>query len=192
MQVKMSRNREKSVIGSIMSWILYILVVVVLSLLCVTFVAQRTKVIGQSMYPSLNDADQLIVDKISYRFSEPERFDVVVFPYRYEQNKRYIKRIIGLPGETVQIIDGEVYIDGEKLKDPFGEQIGLMDDAGMAAEPLTLSDDEYFVLGDNRNNSKDSRFSDVGPIHKDELIGKAWLQIYPFSEFGFVSHGEEQ
>ena len=178
--------------GSILSWVLYIVVVIIISLLCVTFIAQRTKVIGQSMYPTLNDGDQLIVDKISYRFKDPKRFDVVVFPYRYEHNKRYIKRIIGLPGETVQIIDGEVYIDGELLRDPFGEQIGLMEDAGIAAEPVTLAADEYFCLGDNRNNSKDSRFSDVGVIHKDELIGRAWLQIYPFSDFGCVDHGEDQ
>ena len=188
----MSKEKEKSVLGSIMSWVLYIVIVVVLSLLCVTFVGQRTKVIGQSMYPSLHDGDQLIVDKISYRFREPKRFDVVVFPYQYEQNKRFIKRIIGLPGETVQIVDGEMYINGSKLEDPYGEQVGLMEDAGIAADPITLSDDEYFVLGDNRNNSKDSRFSDVGPLHRDELIGRAWLQIYPFSDFGFVSHGADQ
>ena len=188
----MSEQKQKSTAASILSWILYLLIVVILSFLCVTFVAQRTKVIGQSMYPFLNDGDQLIVDKISYRLRDPKRFDVVVFPYRYEQNKNYIKRIIGLPGETIQIIGGEVYINGDKLHDPYGEQIGLMDYAGTAEEPYTLADDEYFVLGDNRNNSKDSRFGDVGPILKDELIGRAWLQIYPFSDFGFVNHGEKE
>ena len=186
----MSQEQETSTAKNILSWILYIAAVIVLSFLCVTFVGQRTKVIGQSMYPSLHDGDQLIVDKISYRFRAPRRFDVVVFPYRYEDNKRYIKRIIGLPGETVQIIDGEVYIEGEKLKDPYGETAGLMEDCGIAEEPLTLAEDEYFVLGDNRNNSKDSRFSDVGPIHRDELIGRAWLQLYPFDHFGFVGHGD--
>ena len=186
----MSKKNNKSVARNVISWVLYIALVIVLSFLCVTFVGQRTKVIGQSMYPTLNNGDQLIVDKISYRFNEPERFDVVVFPYRYETNKRFIKRIIGLPGETVQIIDGEVYINDEKLKDPFGEAVGVMNEAGIAADPLTLGEDEYFCLGDNRNNSKDSRFSDVGPINREELIGRAWLQIYPLSDFGFVSHGK--
>ena len=179
----MSKHEEKSVVRSILSWVLYIAAVVVLSFLCVTFIGQRTKVIGQSMYPTLYDGDQLIVDKISYRFRAPKRFDVVVFPYRYEENKRFIKRIIGLPGETVQIKSGEVYIDGQKLDDPFSGGTGGMDDPGIAEEPVKL--------GDNRNNSKDSRFTDVGPLHKDELIGRAWIRIYPFSEFGFVAHGED-
>ena len=187
----MSNKKEKSVLRGVLSWVLYIAAVVVLSFLCVTFIGQRTKVIGQSMFPSLYDGDQLIVDKISYRFREPKRFDVVVFPYRYEENKRFIKRIIGLPGETVQIKDGEVYIDGQKLEDPFSGGTGGMNDPGIAEDPVKLGDDEYFVLGDNRNNSKDSRFTDVGPLHKDDLIGRAWVRIYPFSEFGFVTHGED-
>lgn len=188
----MSKNKQKSVARSILSWIAYIAAIVILSFLCVTFVGQRTKVIGESMYPTLYDGDQLIVDKISYRFHEPKRYDVVVFPYRYEENKRFIKRIIGLPGETVQIRDGEVYIDGEKLDDPYSEVVGPMNEAGMAKDAFTLEEDEYFVLGDNRNNSKDSRFQDVGPIHRDELIGRAWVRIYPFSEFGFVAHGDKK
>ncbi|MBQ4361962.1 MAG: signal peptidase I [Lachnospiraceae bacterium] len=188
----MSEQKEKSALSSFISWVLYILAVVVLSFLCVTFVGQRTKVIGQSMYPSLHDGDQLIVDKISYRFKDPKRFDVVVFPYRLEPDKRYIKRIIGMPGEKVQIIGGEVYINGEKLEDPYGKIAGLMQDSGEAAEEITLADDEYFVLGDNRNNSKDSRWPDVGPIHRDEFIGRAWLQLYPFDHFGLVGHGDKE
>lgn len=185
----MSKKKEKTGLRVFLSWVIYIAAVIILSFLCVTFVGQRTKVIGESMYPTLYDGDQLIVDKISYRFHAPKRFDVVVFPYRYEENKRFIKRIIGLPGEKVQIKDGEVYIDDQKLDDPYSEVVGPMNEAGLAEEPILLGDDEYFVLGDNRNNSKDSRFSDVGPLHKDELIGRAWVRIYPFSEFGFVAHG---
>ncbi len=188
----MSKQNKQSVPAQILSWIIYILIVVILSFLCVTFIGQRTKVIGTSMVPALNDGDQLIVDKISYRFKKPKRFDVVVFPYRYEADKNFIKRVIGLPGETVQIIDGKVYINGSLLDDPYGDIAGPMIDAGIAASPVVLSEDEYFVLGDNRNNSKDSRDDTVGPIRKDELTGRAWIRIYPFSDFGLVSHGDDK
>ena len=118
---------------------------------------------------NLSDGDHLIVDKISYRFREPQRYEIVVFPYRYEKNTYYIKRIIGLPGETVQIVDGYIYINGKQLDEHYGNEI--IEEAGMAAEPVTLGEDEYFVMGDNRNNSQDSRVSDVGAIHRDELMG---------------------
>lgn len=118
----------------------------------VTFVAQRTQVSGASMETTLSDGDQLIVDKISYQFREPERFEIIVFPYQYEAGTYYIKRIIGLPGETVQILDGSVYINGEKLEEHYGNEV--MEEAGIAAEPVTLGVDEYFVLGDNRTTAR--------------------------------------
>ena len=119
------------------------------------------------MSPTLADGDNLIVDKISYRFHDPERFDIVVFPFRYADKTYYIKRIIGLPGETVYIDEeGTIYIDGEVLN----------------------GTDEYFVLGDNRNNSSDSRDPVVGNIHRDELIGKAWMRIYPFDQMCIIKH----
>ena len=101
------------------------------------------------MEATLHDGDNLIVDKLSYRFRDPKRFEIIVFPYRYKENTYYIKRIIGLPGETVQVKDGYVYIDGEKLDENYGLEV--MEDAGIAAEPIELGEDEYFVLGDNRN-----------------------------------------
>ena len=131
--------------------------------------------------------DNLIVDKISYRFREPERYEIIVFPYQYKENTYYIKRIIGLPGETVQIIDGEVYINGELLADEhYGKEVML--DPGIAAESITLGDDEYFVLGDNRNHSSDSRDPSVGVLHRKDLIGRAWVRIWPFSDIGFIRH----
>ena len=138
------------------------------------------------METTLSDGDQLIVDKISYRFRDPKRYDIVVFPYQYEENTYYIKRIIGLPGETVQIVDGYVYIDGEKLDEHYGNEVML--DPGIAEEPITLGDDEYFVLGDNRNNSQDSRAANVGVIHRKDLLGRAWIRIWPLSEFGVIKH----
>ena len=171
----------------ILSTSLYLLIVLVMTFLVVTYVGQRTKVIGSSMSPTLTDGDNLIVDKISYRFHDPERFDIVVFPFRYADKTYYIKRIIGLPGETVFIDEeGTIYIDGEVLDEHFGKEV--IQDPGRAYETITLGEDEYFVLGDNRNNSSDSRDPVVGHIHRNELIGKAWMRIYPFNQMCIIKH----
>lgn len=171
----------------VLSTSLYLLVVLVLTFLVVTYVGQRTKVMGSSMFPTLNDGDNLIVDKISYRFSEPERFDIIVFPFRYAEKTYYIKRIIGLPGETVFIDEeGNIFINDILLEESYGYEV--ITDPGRAFEPITLGDDEYFVLGDNRNNSSDSRDPVVGNIHRDEFIGKAWMRIWPLDEMGMIKH----
>lgn len=178
-------DAEKTV-RELIGWVVYILIVVCATYLIVTYVGQRTKVSGDSMLNTLHDEDNLIVDKISYRFREPERFEIVVFPYRYQEDTYYIKRIIGLPGETVQILDGYVYINGEKLDEHYGREV--MEESGIAAEPIELGEDEYFVLGDNRNHSSDSRESNVGVLHRDELIGRAWVRIWPLNNIGVISH----
>ena len=171
----------------ILSTSIYLLVVLILTLLVVTYVGQRTKVIGNSMSPMLSDGDNLIVDKISYRFQEPQRFDIIVFPFRYAEKTYYIKRIIGLPGETVRIDDeGNIYIAGEVLDESFGKE--TIKDPGRASQPITLEEDEYFVMGDNRNNSSDSRDPVVGNIHRDEFIGKAWMRIWPLGDIGMIRH----
>lgn len=169
------------------SFILYIVAVFVITYLVIHYIGQRTEVSGTSMEYTLSDKDNLIVDKISYRFKEPERFDIIVFPYLYEEDVYYIKRIIGLPGETVQIEeDGTIYVDGAELKESYGREV--IQDPGIAAEPIELGEGEYFVLGDNRNASKDSRDPRVGVIKRENIIGRAWLRIYPFSKFGFIKH----
>ena len=176
----------KGIIKELLAWLAMIAVVVAATYLVVTFVGQRTQVSGESMETTLSDGDHLIVDKISYRFRDPERYDIVVFPYRLEENTYYIKRIIGLPGETVQIVDGYVYINGVQLDEHYGNEI--MEKPGIAAEPVTLGEDEYFVLGDNRNNSQDSRTASVGVIHRDEILGRAWVRIWPLSDFVVIKH----
>ena len=171
----------------IINWVVYFVCLLAVVFVINTFVVQRTMVSGDSMYPYLHNKDQLMMDKLSYRFHDPERFDIVVFPVvRDGKEEYYIKRVIGLPGETVQIIDGYVYINGEKLDENYGAEV--MNDAGRAAEPITLGDDEYFVLGDNRNDSTDSRDPDVGVLKKSDLMGRAWLRIYPFNKFGLLRH----
>ena len=171
----------------ILSTSLYLLVVLALTFLVVTYVGQRTKVSGSSMEPMLSDGDNLIVDKISYRFSEPERYDIIVFPFRYAEKTYYIKRIIGLPGETVFIDEeGNIFINEELLQESYGREV--IEDPGRAFEPVVLGENEYFVLGDNRNNSSDSRDPVVGNIHRDEFIGKAWVRIWPFNKMGMIKH----
>ena len=139
------------------------------------------------MEATLSNGDQLIVDKISYRFRDPKRYDIIVFPFRYEDNTFYIKRIIGLPGETIQIDgEGNIWVNGEILEESYGRE--RIRDPGLAAEPITLGEDEYFVMGDNRNNSSDSRVEAVGNIHRNEIIGRAFIRIWPLSKFGILKH----
>ena len=176
----------KEIIKELAGWLLYIVLIIAFTWFVVTFVGQRTEVSGSSMETTLSDKDQLIVDKMTYRFRDPKRYDIVVFPYQYQDNTYYIKRIIGLPGETVQILSGMVYIDGMRLDEHYGNEI--MENPGIAEEPLTLGEDEYFVLGDNRNNSSDSRASDVGLIHRKDLIGRAWIRVWPLSQIGVIYH----
>lgn len=178
--------KKKSVGRELLSLLGYLAVVLVITYVIVNFVGVRTEVIGTSMTPTLADGDQLIVEKVSYYFREPERYDIIVFPYPEEPKKHYIKRIIGLPGETVQIIDGYVYINGELLDEHYGNEV--MNNAGVASEPIVLGDDEYFVLGDNRNNSEDSRYAAVGNIKRSDIDGRAWLRIWPFDSFGILKH----
>ncbi len=177
--------KQTSMAREILSWIAYIGVVLGLTWFILHFVGQRTMVDGRSMNPTLNDGDNLIVEKLSYRFGSPERFDIIVFPY--DDSKFFIKRIIGMPGETIQIdLEGNIYIDGEILEENYG--LETIEDPGRAIEPVKLGDDEYFVMGDNRNNSKDSRNELVGNIKRDKIVGRAWVRIWPLSDIGFLKH----
>ena len=171
----------KKVLKEILSTSLYILFVLCAVYLVIHFVGQRTQVQGSSMEPNL------IVDKISYRFHDPERFDIVVFPFRYEENIFYIKRVIGLPGETIRIDEkGNILINGEILEESYGKEV--IQSPGRAYEEIVLADDEYFLMGDNRNNSTDSRDPSVGNVRRDEIVGRAWLRIWPLDQVGFIEH----
>ncbi|MBQ7776884.1 MAG: signal peptidase I [Lachnospiraceae bacterium] len=183
----------KKILKEVLSTGVYLLVVLILTYLVIIYVGQRTEVNGASMEPTLSDGDNLIVDKITYRFNDPERFDIIVFPFQYKEDTYYIKRIIGLPGEKVKIEeDGTIYIDKgngfEALQESYGREVIRADHLGLAAEPITLGEDEYFVLGDNRNNSSDSRVPEVGNIKRDQIIGRAWVRIWPLSEMEVIDH----
>ncbi len=167
------------------STLLTVVIVVILTFLFMKFVAQRTDVDGESMMYTLHDGDALIADKLTYRFRDPERFEIIIFPYAGDPDNYFIKRIIGLPGETVQIdYEGNIYINGEILDEQYGAEI--IQDPGRAVEPITLGEDEYFVMGDNRNYSFDSREPSVGNIKRKDIIGRTWLRVYPFATFGKI------
>ncbi len=185
--IETEENKMKHVLKEILSISIYLLLVFCAAYLIVTYVGQRTQVSGSSMETTLSDGDHLIVDKISYRFEDPERFDIIVFPYQYDTDTYYIKRIIGMPGETVQIDDsGNIYVDGELLEEAYGCEV--IQNPGRANDPILLGDDEYFVMGDNRNNSSDSRDPSVGNIHRKDIIGRAFIRIWPSSKFGILKH----
>ncbi len=174
---------EKSVAYEILMFIRDLAIMLIIFGLFTTFIADRTSVIGDSMEPNIHNGDYFILNKISYRFSDVERFDIVVFPYNNGQSN-YIKRIIGLPGEKVELKDGQIYINDEVLEEHFSvEQIRII---GNQPFPIIIPEDEYFVMGDNRNDSSDSRYQDVGTIPRSDIIGKAGLRIWPLPDFGFV------
>ena len=144
-----------------------------LALVIVLMFGMRTSVIGVSMEPTLCNSQEIFINKISYLLFSPGRGDVIVFrPNGNENAHYYVKRVIGLPGETVQIKSGQVYIDGEKLEDYTFDKI---ENEGLAETPYLLGEDEYFVLGDNRNNSEDSRSGNIGAVHRDYIVGRAWF-----------------
>ncbi|HIR28665.1 MAG TPA: signal peptidase I [Candidatus Choladousia intestinigallinarum] len=177
-------RKKRSIVREVISWIFYLAAVFLAAYLMVNYVAERTRVQGESMYDTLSDGDNLIVDKISYRFTSPKRYDIIVFPFQYQEDTYYIKRIIGLPGETVQIYDGDIYINGSRLEEDYGYE--KIRNSGLASEPITLGEDEYFVLGDNRNNSSDSREPSVGNVTRDQIIGRAIFRIWPLNRLGLI------
>lgn len=166
---------------------IYIVLLFICGFVIPKFVLQRTIIDGASMEPNLYNNENVLVEKISKNFKKFDRFDIIVFyPYGKGTEEYYIKRIIGLPGEKIQINkDGSIYIDDNILEENYGKD--PMETGGIAEEPIILAEDEYFVLGDNRLISEDSRSEYVGPVSKDKIGGKVILRIWPFSKFGSVN-----
>lgn len=162
------------------------LTIIILAGIIRLFIIQPFIVDGQSMEPNFHDKNYLITEKVSYRISVPERGDVVIFNPPDAPNVNYIKRVIGLSGETVEIKDNSIFVNGSKLVEPYlatGTRNQTLD-----AKPLkvTLKTDQYFVMGDNRDHSRDSR--EIGPVPKQNIISKTWLILYPFKDLSIVKH----
>ena len=172
---------------TVLKTIVDVIMIVCMTYLIVVSFFNRTTVSGHSMNNTLNNNDTVLINSLAYTFHEPERFDLIVFESKSEDNSAlYVKRVIGLPGETVQIKNGMVYIDDKPLEnDIIKDEIF---NAGLAASPVKLAYNEYFVLGDNRNNSDDSRYSNIGNVTRESIVGKPWLRIKPVSSFGKIKY----
>lgn len=166
-------------------WIFQIAVVCLLAYVAVWYFGQRVSTVGDSMSPVLKNGDIVFVNRIVYNATTPKRGDVIVFrPKGNENSHYYIKRIIGLPGETVEILENRIYINGERLEEDY--ETTDIDNLGIVDGELKLANDEYFVLGDNRENSEDSRNADVGNVKREYIYGKAWLIVSPKEHFGLI------
>lgn len=170
---KKEKKLNMPLMYNILSWIFGVAAAIFLGIMTVSFVGMSTIVIGNSMEPALFNGEEVLLNKIIYQFSVPKRGDVIAFhPNGDENTHLYVKRIVGLPGETIQIKQGSVYINGE---------MHAMDtetnDPGVAAELIELGDDDYFVMGDNRENSEDSRSANIGNVSREMIVGKVWYHM---------------
>ena len=176
-------NVEKFKDGVI--WTIQIAAVIFIAYVCVSCFGVRTNVVGQAMSETLNNGDQVLINKFIYLVSSPKSGDVIVFlPNGNEKSHYYVRRVIGVPGDKIQIKDGAVYINGELYDEKI--EVAAMEESGIAAEEMKLGDNEYFVLGDNRNNSEDSRYANIGNIKDEYIIGQAWFRLESGSGSGFI------
>ena len=181
-------EEKKSVIQEILEDIVLIAVVILAVQIITNYIGIFSIVDGESMSPTLHDKEYLWVDKLSYHLSDPERFDVVIFPVDYDtEEKHLVKRVIGLPGETIYIDEkGSIYINDEVLVEGYGKEVIDENKRGRASNKITLGQGQYFVLGDNRNNSSDSRSLDVGNVYRDDILGRVLMRLYPFQRIGLI------
>lgn len=181
----MNKGKGKDhVIKEVLSWVKEISIILVIVWLIITFVAQNTKVSGHSMEPTLSDGDYLVINKMIYNFAKPAKGDIIVFPHNGDKNEIFIKRVIGLPGDTVELKRGYVYVNGIEMQENYITEKNQT--IGNIEYPFTVSEGEYFVMGDNRNNSFDSRYVEVGTVPLKEIIGKASIRIWPTKRFGLL------
>lgn len=166
-------------------WAGEILLVMVLAVMLVSFVGFRITVVGASMSPTLESGDEILVNRFTYKIFSPNRNDLIVFlPNGNEKSHYYIKRVIAGPGDKVQIKDGLVYVNGEQFAEKAS--VSNIENALLAEDEIIVGEDEYFVLGDNRNNSEDSRYASIGNVKKEYIVGKAWFVVSPWEKFGFL------
>ena len=182
------REIKENPYNAIVVFVINIILFAALGYFVVVSFFGNARTVGHSMNNTLMDGDVVLINQFVYQLRNPKRYDVIVFKPKVETvSEKYIKRIIGLPGETVRIdADGNIYVNEELLQENYGAERILPTKIGRASQPIKLGEDEYFVLGDNRNNSSDSRWADVGNVKREDIVGKAILRIYPFSSFGLI------
>ncbi len=175
-------NEETAWFRRAVRWAVNVAVVLACAWFVVYGFCGQVRILGNSMQPVLDGEDVVLVNRLVYDVGRPERFDIVVF--EREDGTKNVKRVIGLPGETVQIRGGFLFINGELLFAENGlEQVSL---AGRAKYPIELGEDEYFLLGDNRDSSEDSRFANIGNVREDKILGKVWLRIFPILKLDLI------
>lgn len=177
---------KKRIIFQIVTYLLEICIVIGIAYAITKYGLMQTSMIGESMQGTLNNGDEVLVNKFAYKFSGPARFDVVAYCQNSSEHSYLnIKRVVGLPGDKILIEKGKVFINGEELEEKIN--VEPMNTGGIAGEELLLEENEYFLLGDNRNNSQDSRFSNVGTVVRDDIIGKVWFRMKPFSSISSLN-----
>ena len=183
-----SRRRRKfnmPLFKEVMSWVIECAIVIFIAYTLVTFFGCRTTVVGNAMNDTLTNEEQILVNRFVYNVSSPKQGDVIAFlPNGNEKSHYYVRRVVACPGDTVQIKDGKVYVNGEVYQEKI--MVASIEDAGVASEEIKLGDDEYFVPGDNRNNSEDSRLANIGNVKKSYIIGKAWFYFKSIGNMGFI------
>ncbi len=182
---KKERKINLSLFREIMIWIVEIAITIAVAAVFTYFFGVRSTVVGPSMSPQLEDGDEVLIDRFFYKFISPKSGDIIAFlPNGNTNTHYYLKRVVAVPGDTVQIKDGRVFVNGGELAEEL--EAARIEDAGLAEHEITLAEDEYFVLGDNRNNSEDSRFANIGNIKESYIIGKAWFVIAPRDKLGLI------
>ena len=177
-------RQEQKLFLRMIGWGVDIVAVIALAFFAVVMLGTKLTVSGRSMEPLLSSGDVVLLDRLWYNFSGPKRMDVIAFADPQDEERVYIKRIIGLPGERIQIRDGSLYVNGIPTACPADR--GGIKTAGLAEMEIELEEDEYFVLGDNADTSEDSRFPNVGNVRTGQIRGRVWIRISPFEELGLV------
>jgi len=180
----MKKYIKNKFLAEVAEWAIAIAGMAAVFFICQNFIFKNAVVSGPSMEPTLYHGERLIILKLPYIFGDPKRNDIVAFPYKGNPSQHFIKRIVGLPGDTIDILNRKFTVNGKELDDEFSAE--LLISIGDVAFPIVVPDGSYFVLGDNRNQSNDSRFTGVGCVPKKEMMGVVGVRYWPLGKFGPV------